>query len=99
MGSFWTVVTLLKVHRNSQAMKRESFQEGTYGKIYLLGLNGKEYAVKSQPIKQKDKATLNRKIDQVLRELFLYKIASALEIGPFMRCPFGFDIVCYNDAI
>ena len=78
LGYFATSLTLLKVHRNSKEMDRKPIFSGAFSKIYSLRMNGKDYVIKSQPTKQKDKAALNSKIDEVLREFMLYKIASVL---------------------
>ena len=67
VGSFRTVVNLLKVHMDSKTIKRERFQKGSYARIYRLEIDGKEYAVKSQRIRQKDRASLNSNIDRVMR--------------------------------
>ena len=84
LGYAVTTVTLLKVHKEATKMGRSPISSGAFSKIYWLRINGKEYAIKSQLIKQEDKATLNFKIDEVLREFFFYKIASVLQVGPYL---------------
>ena len=58
--------------------------EGAYSKVYVLEIEGRDCVVKSQKIETQDRATLNSKIDGVLRELIFYKIASILKFGPYL---------------
>ena len=59
----------------------------------------KEYAIKSQKIKEKDRLSYNSKLDSILKEYFFFKIGAVLGFGPEMDNIFGYDLVCYNDRI
>ena len=57
------------------------------------------FAIKSQAITSKDRAYLNSTIDEVIKEICFYKIASLLEIGPSYQKIFGFDVLLLDDSI
>ena len=58
-GYYVIRVNLLKVYKDSKEMRRRTVHSGAYSKVYFLRMNGNEYAIKSQVIKEKDRATLN----------------------------------------
>ena len=42
---------------------------------------------------------MNSSIDEILKEICFYKIASSLEIGPAYQQIFGFDVLLFDDSI
>ena len=99
IGHFQTYVNILKVHKDSKEFVRKTMSSGAYSKVYVLDIEGRNCVVKSQKIETQDRATLNFRIDEVLRELIFYKIASILRFGPYLEKVLGYDIICYNDSI
>ena len=73
---------MLKIHMSQSKLPKTKIGSGAYSTIYKFHLYRKKYAVKSQQIEIEDRALLNKNIDEVLREYFIYKIASVLEFGP-----------------
>ena len=84
IGHFRTEINILKIHKDSVNFVRKTMSKGAYSKVYVLEIEGRNCVVKSQKIEAQDRATLNFKIDEVLRELIFYKIASILEFGPYL---------------
>ena len=98
-GYFATCINILKVYKDAGELERKPMRSGAFSNIYLLNMRGKYYVVKSQPVREQDRAALNHQIDEVIREFTFFKIASALGIGPCIENIFGYDIICYNDRI
>ena len=99
MGCFITSISLLKVHKETSEFNRKKLAEGTYSSIFFEEVQKKEYAIKSQKVKEKDRLAYNSSLDSILQEYFFYKIAAALEFRPEMDNIFGYDLICYNDRI
>ena len=99
IGHFQTWINVLKIHKDSNEFVRKTMSSGAYSKVYVLDIEGRKCVVKSQKIQTQDRATLNFKIEEVLRELIFYKIASILRFGPYLEKVLGYDIICYNDSI
>lgn len=43
--------------------------------------------------------TLSSTFRNAISEFFILKIASALQVGPFIHSPFGFDLIIYRNCI
>ena len=99
IGYFATSISLLKVHKPVSEFKRQKLAEGSFSDIFFAWAGGKEYAVKSQRIKGKDRLAYTANLDSILQEYLLYKVAAVLGFGPQMERIFGYDLVCYNDRI
>ena len=99
IGYAFAKINLLKIHKSRKDLERRVIAAGSFATIYGITIDGKDYAIKSQSIEPKDRATLNQKIDAVLREYTLSKIASVLRFGPKMEKIFGYDILSFNDGI
>ena len=99
MGYFATSISMLKVHREASSFNRKKLAEGTYSNILFERFGKKEYAIKSQKVKEKDRLAYNSNIDSILKEYFCFKVGAVLGFGPQMDSIFGYDLVCYNDRI
>lgn len=99
LGYFATRIRMLKVHQEIEIFERSRIALGTYASIYGVSLKGWSYAIKSQRIKETDRLIYNESLRSILKEYFFYRLASTLEFGPRLPNIFGYDIVCYNDAI
>ena len=99
MGYFATSIGLLKVHKETSSFNRKKLAEGTHSHIFFEKVGKKEYAIKSQKVKEKDRLSYHSKLDSILKEYFFFKIAAVLGLGPLMENIFGYDLVCYNDRI
>ena len=87
------------MYLSTKEFSRVLISSGSYGKVYRTHLYCKNFTIKSQLITSEDRAYLNSSIDEILREICFYKIASLLEIGPAYRQIFGFDILLFDDSI
>ena len=79
--------------------ERTFVSQGKYGQIYRFKNENGDFAIKSQKIKEKDRAELNSSLNKMLEEFIYYRIASVLGVGPRITNIFGYDIVCYNNAL
>jgi len=70
--------------------------KGGYGNIYQITHQKEYYALKCLPYYD---GTLSLAIRSAISEFFILKIASALQIGPYVHSPFGFDLIIYRNCI
>ena len=99
MGNFITYIQVLKIYFDSEIFYRSLIAKGTYGKIYDYKFNDKNYVIKSQKLKLKDREELNKNFDEIIKEYFCSKIASAIGIGPAMEKIFGYDLLWFDDSL
>ena len=99
MGYFAASISLLKVHKESSTFDREKLAEGTFSNIFFQRFGKKEFAVKSQKLRVKDRLAYNSSLDSIIKEYFFFKIASVLGFGPRMDNIFGYDLSCYRNRI
>ena len=48
---------------------------------------------------EQSSSDLGDEVDEILKEYFAYRIASILEYGPKLDKLFGYDIVCFTNAV
>ena len=99
MGYFAISLSLLKVHKSVSEFRRKKLAGGAFSDVFFERVGKKEYAIKSQKIKEEDRLAYTSNLDAILKEYFFFKIAAILGFGPEMENIFGYDLVCYNDRI
>ena len=92
-------ISILKVYLSARDFPRVLLSSGNYGKVYQADINYVSFAIKSQTITSQDRAHLNSSIDEIIKEICFYKIASSLRFGPAYHRIFGFDILLFDDSI
>jgi serine/threonine protein kinase len=86
-------ISILHINEDNYRHKQDHLGEGAYSNVYDGVFLNRILILKSFLIKTK--GTRN----QAIKEWFLLKIVSALEIGPKMEPYFGFDILMYRDCV
>ena len=99
MGCFQTNISLLKVHKSISDFNRKKVAEVIFAGIFFHRVKGKEYAIKSQRIQDKNHRVYNSSLNNILQEYFFCKIAAVLRFGPKTDNIFGYDLVCYEGRV
>ena len=90
-GYVKTQISVLKVYLVAKEFSRSLISTGSFGKVYRSRLNHNNFAVKSQLITSQDRVYLDSSIDEILKEICFYQIASSLRLGLStdlqVRCP------------
>ena len=90
--------TILYVYQTNvpyHDLDRSEIGSGQYASVYKTPTNGKEVACK---VFRKKKGQ-DFMIDQILKEVFIAKIASILEVGPRFETIYGYDLLITEDVV
>jgi serine/threonine protein kinase len=97
IGYFEMEISVLITSYNSFSFQRSFFSAGASGEIYQQNSEKNNIAIKSQ--RKKEGIEFDSSLNLILKEYFALKIASTLGYGPKLFKIFGFDLVCFENAI
>lgn len=99
MGTFILKIKILNVDKASPLSRRQIDQAGRFGNVYRIPFYGIEIAIKSFSLAELNQEQIQTKISLAIEEYCITKICDALECGPSVIQPFGFDLIIFNDRI
>ena len=95
-GKFESTLKVITLNMDPKLLCNSPLSKGNFGDVFKLEVEkGKNYALKNIKVTNKS----SESFDQALKEVFLAKLLSTLEVGPKFATILSYDAVLYKNSL